>query len=176
MKRYLTIFVFIVVCFLLQTTLFTSLQIANLVPNLILVVTVSAGLLYGRKAGMFAGVICGLLVDLLYGSVVGVSVLMFTVIGYGCGAASKLYFEDDLIVPLAAIAASDFVYGLQYYALHFLLRGRLHLLFYIRSIILPEMIYTVILGALLFWLLRLIDRKLHPPVEVPLHSKKPFED
>ena len=70
MRRYITIFVLLIINFLLQTTVFRYIEIAHMVPNLILVVTVAAGLLYGRKCGIFAGVISGLLTDALYGSVI----------------------------------------------------------------------------------------------------------
>ena len=56
MRRYITIFVLLIINFLLQTTVFRYIEIAHMVPNLILVVTVAAGLLYGRKCGIFAGV------------------------------------------------------------------------------------------------------------------------
>lgn len=175
MKRYLSFFVLLVVCFILQTTLFPYLQIAHMVPNLILVVTVAAGLLYGRKGGMLAGVASGLLIDLMYGNVVGVSVLIFSVIGYLCGAANKLYFEEDFMVPIAILAGSDILYGFLYYGCNFLLRGRLHLFFYIRSVILPETMYTVLVGAVLFYFIRWMNNKINPPDEVPLQPKKPFE-
>lgn len=175
MKRYLSFFIILIISFILQTTLFSYLQIAHMVPNLILVVTVSAGLLYGRRGGMLAGVASGLLTDLMYGNVIGVGILIFSVIGYLCGIASKLYFEEDFMVPFAVIAGSDILYGLLYYSCNFLLRGRLNLLFYIRSVILPETIYTMLTGAVLFTFIRWLDRKINPPAEVPLKPKKPFE-
>ena len=100
MRRYITIFVLLIINFLLQTTVFRYIEVAHMVPNLILVVTVAAGLLYGRKCGIFAGVISGLLTDALYGSVIGIGILIYSVVGYLCGAASKLYFEEDLTVPV----------------------------------------------------------------------------
>ena len=103
MRRYITIFVLLIINFLLQTTVFRYIEIAHMVPNLILVVTVAAGLLYGRKCGIFAGVISGLLTDALYGSVIGIGILIYSVVGYLCGAASKLYFEEDLTVPIVWI-------------------------------------------------------------------------
>lgn len=175
MRRYITIFVLLIINFLLQTTVFRYIEIAHMVPNLILVVTVAAGLLYGRKCGIFAGVISGLLTDALYGSVIGIGILIYSVVGYLCGAASKSYFEEDLTVPIIAIAGSDVIYGVLYYACNFMLRGRLNILFYVKSVILPEMIYTVILGAVLFRIIHKLDAKINPPVEVLLKPKKPFE-
>lgn len=176
MRRYITIFVLLIINFLLQTTVFRYIEIAHMVPNLILVVTVAAGLLYGRKCGIFAGVISGLLTDALYGSVIGIGILIYSVVGYLCGAASKLYFEEDLTVPIVAIAGSDVIYGVLYYACNFMLRGRLNILFYVKSVILPEMIYTVILGAVLFRIIHKLDAKINPPVEVLLKPKNLLRD
>ena len=80
-----------------------------------------------------------------------------------------------LTVPIVAIAGSDVIYGVLYYACNFMLRGRLNILFYVKSVILPEMIYTVILGAVLFRIIHKLDAKINPPVEVLLKPKKPFE-
>ena len=48
MRRYITIFVLLIINFLLQTTVFRYIEIAHMVPNLILVVTVC--LLYTSDA------------------------------------------------------------------------------------------------------------------------------
>lgn len=176
MKHYISMFLLLVACFLLQTTLFQYLKIANVLPNMILVVTAISGLMYGRKMGIFIGGACGLLLDLLYGSVVGISILIFVFIGYGNGSANKIYFKEDYVVPFAAIIASDFVYSILNYICNFLLRGRLHLLAYCRNIMMPEMIYTALVGSILYLLIRKLDSWIDPPVEVPLKAKKPFED
>lgn len=176
MRRYISMFLLLIVCFLLQTTLFQYLKIANVLPNLILVVTAISGFMYGRRLGMFSGILCGLLVDLLYGSVIGINVLIYTVIGYANGSANKLYYKEDYIIPVLSIAASDLVYGILFYICHFLLRGRLNLLFYLRSIMIPEMIYTVIIGSIIFLFVKWLDRWIDPTVEVPLETKRTLEE
>ncbi len=176
MKRYISMFLLLIVCFLLQTTLFQYLKIASVVPNLILVVTAISGLMYGRRLGMFTGVLCGLLVDLLYVSVIGLNILFYMIIGYANGSANKLYFKEDYMIPLAAIAASDLIYGLLYYVCNFLLRGRLHIFFYFRSVMIPEMIYTLLVGSVIYLFVKWLDRWIDPSIEVPLKAKKSFEE
>ncbi len=176
MKRYVSMFLLLIVCFLLQTTLFQYLKIANVQPNMILVVTALSGLLYGRKMGIFIGVICGLLLDLLYGSVVGISVLLYLVIGYGNGSANKIYLKEDNLIPMASIVVSDLIYSILYYVCNFLLRGRLHFISYFMDIMMPEMIYTVLIGSVLFLFIKKLDSWIDPPVEVPLKAKKTFDD
>lgn len=168
MKRYISMFILIVVCFLLQTTLFQSLQIANVIPNLLLVLVAASGFMYGRMMGMCSGILCGLLMDCLYSNVIGLGILMFVIIGYINGMANKLYFKDDMSIPLSAIVISDFIYGIMYYMFNYMLRGRLDFVSYFKGVILPEAVYTVIVGVLLYKFLHWLEDKMYPPVEIPL--------
>lgn len=176
MKHYISMFLLLIICFLLQTTLFQYLKIANVLPNMVLVITAVSGLMYGRKMGIFIGVLCGLLLDLLYGSVIGISVLIYLFIGYGNGSANKIYFKEDYLIPLTAIMVSDLAYSLLYYICNFLLRGRLHFISYFMDIMMPEMIYTVLIGSVIFLFIKKLDSWIDPPVEVPLKAKKTFDD
>ena len=66
MKRYISMFLLIIICFLLQTTLFQKLKLANVSPNLLIVLVSSAGVMYGRGAGIYSGILSGILCDFLY--------------------------------------------------------------------------------------------------------------
>lgn len=168
MKRYISMFLMIIVCFVLQTTVFAKLKLTNIMPNLLVILTAASGFMYGRKLGIFSGFFCGVFIDLLYGDVVGISIFIFALIGYMNGAANKLYFKDDLTVPLAAIALSDIIYGILFYICNFLMRGRLDILSYVIHIIIPEMIYTVIIGIIIYKFMHWLEEKMYPPEEVPL--------
>lgn len=176
MKHYISMFLMLIIGFLLQTTLFQYLKIAGVLPNLVLVVTAVSGLMYGRKMGIFIGVVCGLLLDLMYGSVIGISILIYMLIGYGNGSANKIYFKDDYLIPLLSLVLSDFVYSIAYYVCNFLLRGRLHFISYFQDIMMPEMIYTVLVGSIIYLIIKKLDGWIDPPVEVPLKAKKNIED
>ena len=176
MKRYISMFVLFYICFLLQTTVFTYFKISNVVPNLILLMTSISGFMYGRRMGMFIGLSAGLLTDLLYGEVVGISILIFAVIGYLNGSANKLYIKDDYVIPFTAMAVSDILYGLLFYFCHFLLRGRFHILSYFRSLMIPEMIYTFFVGIILYLLIKRLDAWIDPPQEIPLAPKRSIDN
>lgn len=171
MKRYLSMFVMIIVCFLLQTTIFPHLQLLHIMPNLLVVLTAASGFMYGRKFGMFTGFLCGLLSDCIYGDVIGISIMIFVVIGYINGMANKLYFKEDLSIPITAIALSDFVYGALYFICFFLLRGRFTVFQYFAGVMVPEAIYTVILGIVIYKFIYWLEEKLYPPEEVPIKSE-----
>ena len=69
-KKLLSILV-ILFAFLLQTTVFRVIELADVVPNLLLVATVSYAYLRGRTSGIITGFFCGLMLDMMYGSVIG---------------------------------------------------------------------------------------------------------
>ena len=64
MRRKLILAVLILLAFVLQGTVFQTLSIASIVPNLLLILTVSFGFMRGKKEGMFVGFFCGLLIDI----------------------------------------------------------------------------------------------------------------
>lgn len=153
MKRFGIMLVIIILCFLLQSTFFKALALAEVVPNLLLIITVAVGYMRGRKEGMIIGLICGLLIDFVYGDVIGVCALIYMVIGYLNGIFNMLFYRDVLTIPILLIGVSDLIYNFLYYVFEFLLRSRLNLFFYIRRIMIPELVYTVLVSVLLYKLL-----------------------
>lgn len=157
--------VIILLAFLLQTTVFQSLALADVVPNLLLVVTICYGYLRGRTSGLVIGFLCGLLLDMQFGSVVGLYAFIMMTLGFLVGFCRKIYFTDSLILPSILLTTSDLVYGLYCYVTEFLLRGNLNFGFAFLYKILPETIYTALVGILIYrilvWLEHLLtgDRK-----------------
>ena len=157
MKRFFITAIIIVLCFLLQTTVFQSIALAGEVPNLILIVVVAIAYMRGRKEGMYVGFASGLLIDLVYGDVIGMNAVLLVVIGYVVGICNEIYYRDELSVPIILIAISDFVFNFAYYVFNFLLRGRLDVLYYIWRTILPEVVYTVLVAVVLYQLLHTLN-------------------
>ncbi len=71
MKRKITVTIIVIICFLLQCTLFKALSIASISPNLLIIVTSSFGFMRGKKDGMLIGFFAGLLIDIFYGGRLG---------------------------------------------------------------------------------------------------------
>lgn len=157
MKRIVSSIIIILLCFILQTTVFQSLSLADVAPNLLLIVTVAYGYMGGEKEGIWVGLLCGLLMDLFFGSVIGLYALILMIIGYLNGILNKIYYTDDLIIPLIIISVSDLIYNFLYYITEFLLRGRLNFFFYVHRIILPEVVYTVLVSVVLYKLLHTLN-------------------
>ena len=155
-KTFLSI-VIILITFLLQTTFFQVIALADVVPNLVLVVTVSYGFIRGRTHGMWIGLVCGLMLDMMYDSVIGLCGFILMTIGFFIGYIRKIFFTEGILLPIVLISVGDFVYCIYYYVTGFLLRGRMHFLFYFWHIMLPEILYTVLVGILIFYLIRFLD-------------------
>ena len=160
MRRKLTVFVIIALCFLLQGTLFQALAFASISPNLLVVVTSSFGFMRGRKEGMWIGFFCGLLSDVFFGSVLGFYALVYAYIGYANGFFRKMFFPDDIKLPLALIAASDFACNMAVYLSQFFLRGRFQFTYYLLYIMLPELVYTILVAIVLYFIILKINQGL----------------
>ena len=160
MRRKLYVFLIIAVCFLLQCTLFQALAIASISPNLLVAVASSFGFMRGRKEGMWIGFFSGLLLDIFYGSVIGFYALIYAYIGYVNGFFRKWFFPDDIKLPLVLIAASDFSYSMLVYLFLFLLRGKLQFTYYLLHIMLPELVYTILVAIILYFIILKINQNL----------------
>lgn len=159
-RKKIVAFVVIFLAFLLQTTVFHAIALADVVPNLLLVVTITFAYLRGRTSGLIIGFVCGIMLDMMYGSVIGLYAFIFMTIGFIVGFCQKIYFTDSLLLPIVLIASGDFVYCLYYYITEFLMRGRLHFLFYFIHNFLPEILYTTLVGVVLYRILASIEKRL----------------
>lgn len=158
MRRKLVLAVLIIATFLLQCTVFQWLSIASVAPNLLLILTVSFGFMRGRKEGILVGFFCGLAVDLFFGNTFGLTALVYMYLGYLNGFFCKVFYDDDIKVPMLLVAGSDIAYGATVYALQFLLRGRLEAFSYVKHIIFPELIYTVVMTMIFYRIFFKINR------------------
>lgn len=160
LRRKLAVFFIIAICFLLQSTLFQALAFASISPNLLIVVTSSFGFMRGRKEGMWIGFFCGLLLDIFFGSVIGFYALIYAYIGYVNGFFRKMFFPDDIKLPLILIALSDFCCNAMVYLFLFFLRGKFRVDYYLLHIVLPELVYTILITIVLYFIILKVNQKL----------------
>lgn len=162
MKRLIGAFA-IIICFLLQSTLFQYIAFAGIVPNLMIMITSIFGFMEGRTDGMLVGFACGLLMDIFYGSVLGVNALIYLLIGYASGVANRGFYPDDIKFPILFIALSDTACLILTYITGFLFRARFNVGYYFIHLMLPELIYTIAVSIVFYIPLRnlllLFDRR-----------------
>lgn len=160
MKKILWAFLFLCISFLLQSTLLAQFNIGDITPNLLVITITALGFLLGRRFGLVSGFITGLFVDIFFGKVIGIYALLYMLVGYINGCFKKILFPNDIKLPITLIAVSDFAFGNVCYICFFLLKGRFNYLFYLRSIIMPELIYTTVLACVYYPLIHFIYKKI----------------
>lgn len=151
---------FVIICFLLQCTVFPSLAFGGIIPNLMIIVTASYGFMRGRKTGLLVGFFSGLLMDIFFSDILGFYALIYMYIGYLNGIFRKMFYPEDIKLPIALIVSSDFLCNIVIYILTFFLKGRFRFLYYLLNVIVPEMVYTIIVTCALYPLLLLVESRL----------------
>lgn len=166
----LLVFIIIISCFILQTSILPMILSSDITPNLMIIVTASYGFMFGDRKGMCIGLVCGLLSDIYFGPLIGFEAGVYAIIGYFSGKFQKILYVEDLAFPLSLIAVCDFVYGVLTFVFLFAMRNRLFMRAFLMQRMLPEMVYTLLAALPLYPLLRFLynkymRKKHHNPLE-----------
>ncbi len=149
-RRILVNFIFIIVSFILQTTLFRALDFGGIAPNILMIMTSSTAFIKGDKAGLLTGFFCGLLVDIFFGTYLGFFALIYMYIGFIVGKLHIIFFSQNVAIPIMVITISDFVFGFVCYILMFLFRTKFNIGYYMQTVIIPEVVYTAIVAIFIY--------------------------
>ena len=147
----------IFLCFLLQTTVLKSISFGSISPNLLIIVTSTIGFMRGKKEGMFVGFLCGLLIDIYSSKYIGGQALLYMIIGYVNGFFQRIFYDDDIKLPLGLLTGSELAYGFCMYFFFFFLRSKFNFFYYLDNIILPELVYTLLASLILYQIIRKIN-------------------
>ena len=157
LKRILITAGLIAFVFLLQESVFPHLALGGITPNCIIILVCFAGFSNGALEGMLVGFFSGILIDLMHGQWFGMYALIYLYIGFLNGSFRKFFFGEDLKLPLLFTGLSDIIYGFVIYFFIFFTRQKTDVLYYIRSIIIPEAVYTMVVLVAFELPLLLID-------------------
>lgn len=107
----------VIVAVALQSTVLARLTLLGVIPQLVLVVVVCLAYLEGERVGVVTGFFGGLLQDLLLPqSIVGLTALVYTLIGYAVGIFRQYAPAESVWAPVFAVAIattlSEFGYAL----------------------------------------------------------------
>jgi rod shape-determining protein MreD len=106
---------------IIQETVVSQITVFGVTADLTPLVVISIGLLCGSMAGAVAGFGVGLLVDLTLVQTLGITSLLFIVIGYWSGRLRELRDPSHGLIPLAVGAAGTAVAGVGMAVIQFLL-------------------------------------------------------
>lgn len=165
MLRIIVLGILIVINFTLQSTLFGFHDINSITPNLLLILTMSFGLMRGRREGMLVGFFSGFLVDSFFSSVLGPYMLLYMIIGYINGFFHRNYIVEDVLLPLIVIIIDDAIFNFFVYIFSFLLKNHLEFGLFFTRIIIPEMLTTSLLTIIIYKFYVFVNRRLKKNAE-----------
>lgn len=160
MRKFLVTLIMIIACFVLQTAVFRYFAFGGTVPNCLMIITCSSGIMRGEKHGLLAGFIAGLLVDIFFADFIGLYAILYMYAGFFAGLFHKIFFPENIILPLTLIIVGDFMYQFLCYVLMFLLRAKFDISYYMAHQIIPEVVYTAIIALLLYPVILKVNTKL----------------
>ena len=157
--RILVITMILFISNILQSTVFDMIRIRGISPNFNVIIIVSFALLRGSKEGTIIGFFSGLLMDMVFSTSRGYLAIVGACIGYFCGKFHKDFYKENLVLPFILTLISTTINGFAV-SLPFLFRGKINYIYFIKNIILPEIIYTVILSIIVYQLVYVINEQI----------------
>ena len=154
----------VVVALALQSTVLARLTLLGVIPQLVLVVVVSLAYTDGERVGVVVGFTGGLLLDLLLPpqSILGLTALVYTFIGYATGVLRQFAPADSVWTPVLAVALASAVaeFG---YALLSIIMGRPWVsLAYTAKVAGLVVLYNTLLTPFVFPLTRRVADRFRP--------------
>ena len=149
-----------IICFLLQTSLFSFFRISGVVPNCLLILVIAVAYTRGQTQALITAFFSGILLDLCFSQTVGFCAILYMTVAFFAGYTHRFYDSRDYFIPGLLCLGGEFLYSFFYYILFFLLRGRLELNIYFVYTIFPRVLYTLVFAIVLYPILHGIHRLL----------------
>ncbi len=151
--KYIIYFLITLINFILQTTVFEAVSIIGIKPNTAVIIVVSIAFIQGERDGIITGLFAGFLQDSFFSLYLGCHMFIYATIAFVCGYCFKAFYKESFLLPIALVAAADLYASAVFYAFNILLRGYFNLLGFLTSVILPELVYTMLISAFLYRLI-----------------------
>lgn len=145
--------IFVIINFILQTTLLQALQIRGVLPNTAVILIVSYALLRGSTEGAMVGFFAGLLQDIFFGTSLGYFTLLGMVTGYFAGRGNHNFYRENYFMPIMVCSIAVFLYETVIYITSFFFRGQLNIFYYFGRMIVPETVYTAVFTIFIYRIL-----------------------
>ena len=98
---------YMVVLYVVQSSLLPLAAWHEISADLLLVAVVSVSFFLGSQGGVMFGFCAGLLQDLATGTFFGVDIFSKMLIGYGCGAFSRPVFKEQYFLPVFSVVVAS---------------------------------------------------------------------
>lgn len=142
--------IMLILALTLQTALAPDISPWGLIPDLVLMVVMSYGLLKGPIYGMTLGFIGGFVTDFIGGGILGVNALSKMIIGLLCGVLEKTIFKDNLLVPAVAAAIVTVLQDLLIFLVMVSFGSKQPLIHHMIRYTFPLVVYHMILAPFIY--------------------------
>ncbi len=143
---------------ILQTSVFSTVDILGGTPDLLLVTLIAVALVRGAIAAALAGFFAGLVVDTANLEILGVTSLLLTLAGYWVGRYGETTGRDRTHAPFLAVAVVTVLYTAGELVLRFMLDESAPA----RAVLLDSLFQTIVLNLILTWPVYWLVRRLLP--------------
>lgn len=153
MKKTIAIVILIIsffIIYFLQSNFFTWFTIANVQPNLFIIFVLFIGLFAGKKLGLILGVIFGLFLDIVIGKQIGISCIMFGIVGIIGEYFDKNFSKESRITIMLMIAGTTVLYEAACYIFNIISSNvNVEILSFARTLLI-EVIYNIIITIIIY--------------------------
>ena len=144
----------ILIIYYLQSNFFTWFNIAGILPNLFIILTLFIGLFSTRTMGTIYGIVIGLILDLLLCSNVGANAATLGIIGFLAGEFDRNFSKDSrMTIMLMVLCSTILVESANYLLRYVILSINVEIWSFI-TILVIEIIFNCILTIILYPLIQ----------------------
>jgi rod shape-determining protein MreD len=120
-RRVISITAVVLTALLLQSTVFSQLELLGVKPELMYLVVILIAILEGPTEGVVVGFVGGMLQDFLLNLPKGLTALTLTLLGYGMGLARQYITSPSPLLPTMLVGVGTAIGVLFYQVMGFLL-------------------------------------------------------
>lgn len=158
MLKFIKHLLLFIVTVVLQTTLAAKIEFYGQEPDFVLIFVVVMAISCGPVSGMLWGFFAGFSED-VYASVdwLGAETIALTCVGFGVGQLEERFLRLNLATKVALLGLAFILNDVVYYGLIGIPQASVFSFFLSKT--LPECLYTMLFGALFFFLLNRFDSR-----------------
>lgn len=153
MKKTLAIIILIISFFIIyfvQSNFFTWFTIAKIQPNLFVMFILFIGLFAGKKLGLILGIVLGFFLDIIIGRQIGISGIMFGLIGLIGEYLDKNFSKESKITIIIMISTSTIIYEVGCYLFNAITLDMNFEIFSFLKILVIEVVYNIFITIITY--------------------------
>lgn len=143
-----------ILIYFLQANFFSWFSIADVMPNLFVILVLFIGLFGNRTMGTIYGLVIGLLLDFMIGTKVGINSIGLGLIGFLAAIFDKNFSKDSRMTIMVMVVVATAIFETISYLLSYIfISTNIEMINFIKILVI-EMLYNLILTIIIYPLLQ----------------------